>query len=49
VALLPPLGGTFIDLVGYPPVFGLVTVMMLLAFSLVGKRPGSRRSTSTSG
>lgn len=42
VALLPPLGGAFIDLVGYPPVFGLVTAAMSLAFFLLGKRPVHR-------
>jgi len=37
IAFLPPLGGLFIDLFGYAPIFVLVTIVMLFAFFLLGK------------
>jgi len=38
IAILPTLGGLFVDLLGFRPLFFVVTVVLLLAFLLLGKR-----------
>jgi MFS family permease len=38
VALLPPLGGFFVDMTGFWPLFVTVTVVLFGAFLLLGRR-----------
>lgn len=38
IALLPPLGGLLIDLVGFRPLFFIVTVVLVVAFWFLGDR-----------
>ncbi|MBN1333408.1 MAG: MFS transporter, partial [Synergistales bacterium] len=38
IALLPPIGGLLIDLVGFKPLFLIVTIVLIIAFFLLGDR-----------
>ena len=38
IAILPTLGGLFVDILGFRPLFFIVTAVLLLAFLLLGKR-----------
>lgn len=38
IALLPPLGGLFVDILGFRPLFFIVTAVLLSAFLLLGNR-----------